>query len=110
MANCIGDTFMYNNFTANTFDAATNGELRENSFKYNYWDKYEGYDLNRDKIGDIPFRPVSLYSMIIEQMPYAVMLLRSFTVEILNRAEKSIPGIVPETFQDYEPMMKPNVL
>lgn len=110
MANCIRDTFMYNNFTANTFDAATNGELRENSFMYNYWDKYEGYDLNRDKIGDIPFRPVSLYSMIIEQMPYAVMLLRSFTVEILNRAEKSIPGIVPETFQDYAPMMKPNTL
>ena len=110
MANCIRDTFMYNNFTANTFDAATNGELRENSFMYNYWDKYEGYDLNRDKIGDVPFRPVSLYSMIIEQMPYAVMLLRSFTVEILNRAEKSIPGIVPETFQDYAPMMKPNAL
>ncbi len=110
MANCIRDTFMYNNFTANTFDAATNGELRENSFQYNYWDKYEGYDLNRDMIGDIPFRPVSLYSMIIEQMPYAVMLLRSFTVEILNRAEKSIPGIVPETFQDVAPMMKPHSL
>jgi hypothetical protein len=43
-------------------------------------------------------------------MLYAVMLLRSFTVEILNRAEKSIPGIVSETFQDYAPMMKPNTL
>jgi len=106
MASCIEDTFMYNNFRGNTFDAATNGELRENLFKYNYWDKYEGYDLNHDKIGDIPFHPVSLYSMIIEQMPYAVILLRSFTMELLNRAEKSIPGIVPETFVDVAPLMK----
>lgn len=110
MANCIEDTFMFNNFTANTFDAATNGELRHNVFQFNYWDKYEGYDLDRNKIGDIPFRPVSLYSMLIEKMPYAVMLLRSFTVEILNRAEKSIPGIVPVTFEDVAPMMKPNAL
>ena len=44
----------------------TNGSLVLNTFKNNYWDKYEGYDLNKDKIGDIPYRPVSMYSMIIE--------------------------------------------
>lgn len=107
MANCIQDTFMFNNFTGNTFDAATNGILRENIFQNNYWDKYEGYDLNRDNIGDVPFHPVSLYSMLIEQMPYAVILLRSFTIEILNRVERSIPGLVPETFLDTAPLMKP---
>ncbi len=105
MANCMQDTFIMNNFSGNTFDAATNGQLVENVFTHNYWDKYEGYDLNRDKIGDIPYCPVSLYSVIVEQMPYAVMLLRSFTVDLLNRAEKNIPSIVPETFEDRSPMM-----
>jgi nitrous oxidase accessory protein len=27
----------------------------------NYWDKYEGYDLDKNKIGDIPYHPLSLY-------------------------------------------------
>jgi nitrous oxidase accessory protein NosD len=34
------------------------------------------------------------------------MLLRSFTVDLLDRAEKSIPSLVPETIQDKSPMMK----
>lgn len=106
MANCIEDTFRYNNFSGNTFDAATNGELQQNIFSANYWDKYEGYDLNRDGYGDIPFNPVSLYSVMVEQMPYAVMLMRSFTVDLINRAEKNMPGIVPTTFVDNLPVMK----
>ncbi|MFN8287974.1 MAG: nitrous oxide reductase family maturation protein NosD [Chitinophagales bacterium] len=106
MANCIEDTFQHNNFSGNTFDAATNGQLQENIFSYNYWDKYEGYDLNRDGVGDIPFNPVSLYSVMVEQMPYAVMLMHSFTVDLLNRAEKNMPGIVPDTFVDNLPVMK----
>jgi nitrous oxidase accessory protein len=106
MANCRLDTFRNNNFSGNTFDASTNGELKENLFENNYWDKYEGYDLNRDAIGDIPYRPVSLYSVLVEQMPYAVMLMRSFTIDLLNRAEKNIPSIVPETFVDDKPLMK----
>ncbi len=106
MSNCRLDTFVHNNFLGNTFDAATNGQLQENLFNNNYWDKYEGYDLNRDAVGDIPYHPVSLYSVLVERMPYAVMLMRSFTVDLLNRAEKNIPSIVPQTFVDDEPLMK----
>lgn len=109
MANCRLDTFVANNFLGNTFDASTNGELKENLFEKNYWDKYEGYDLNHDAIGDIPYRPVSLYAVLVEQMPYAVMLMRSFTVDLLNRAEKNIPSIVPQTFVDDKPLMKMNL-
>ncbi len=106
MANCRLDTFVRNNFSGNTFDASTNGELKENLFENNYWDKYDGYDLNRDAVGDVPYRPVSLYSVLVEQMPYAVMLMRSFMIDLLNRVEKSIPSLVPETFVDEKPLMK----
>lgn len=106
MANCISDTFIRNNFSGNTFDASTNGELQDNIFTGNYWDKYEGYDLNKDGFGDVPFYPVSLYAVIVERMPYAVMLLHSFTIDLLNRAERSIPDLIPATFVDGKPLMK----
>lgn len=108
-ANCDDNTLVYNNFKGNTFDVATNGNVVLTKVAHNYWDKYEGYDLNRDGIGDVPFRPVSLYASVIERIPQAMMLLRSFTVTLLDRIEKIIPSITPESMKDESPMMKPIV-
>lgn len=105
LANCVNDTFHYNNFVANSFDVSTNGTEFQNHFLHNYWDKYEGYNLNKDRYGDVPYRPVSLYSVIMEQMPYAVMLFRSFAVELLERAERNIPSLTPEQIKDEQPLM-----
>ncbi len=105
-ASCDDNEFYRNNFIGNSFDVGTNGTMMLNRFSNNYWDKYEGYDLNKDGIGDIPYRPVSLYSMIIEQNPTTLMLLRSFTVSLLDKAEKAIPGITPEGLVDNQPVMK----
>ncbi len=106
-ASCDGNTFQNNNFFANTFDVSTNNQLVLNTFDNNYWDKYEGYDLNRDQIGDVPYRPVSLFAMVSDQMPYAMMFWRSFTVLLLDRAEKVIPSISPDNLRDNAPLMKP---
>ena len=105
-ANCDANTFIENNFTSNTFDVATNGSISLNTISKNYWDKYEGYDLNRDGVGDIPYRPVSLYGMVVEKMPTAVMLWRSFLVTLLDRAEKVMPVVTPENLKDEFPAMK----
>jgi nitrous oxidase accessory protein len=77
-----------------------------NKFYNNYWDKYEGYDINKDGIGDVPYHPVSMYSMIVEQNPTTLMLFRSFMVSLLDKAEKAIPGLTPEMLKDEKPMMK----
>jgi nitrous oxidase accessory protein len=90
---------------SNTFDVATNGSLVLNHFSDNYWDKYEGYDLDRDGIGDVPYHPVSMYSMLVEQNANSLMLLRSFMVTLLDKAEKAIPSITPETLRDEKPRM-----
>ena len=87
---------------------ATNGSLVLNKFYNNYWDKYEGYDMNKDGFGDVPYHPVSMYSMIVEQNPSSLMLLRSFMVSLLDKAEKAIPSLTPENLVDNKPMMKPN--
>lgn len=105
-ASCEDNNFHHNNFTGNSFDVGTNGSISLNKFYNNYWDKYEGYDINKDGIGDVPYHPVSMYSMIVEENPNALMLLRSFTVQLLDKAEKVIPGLTPENLVDDKPMMK----
>ncbi len=106
-ASCENNIIEKNNFRSNTFDVTTNGSLVMNTFRANYWDKYEGYDLNHDKTGDIPYHPISLYSMIIEQMPVATIFLRSFMVSMLDKTEKAIPSLTPDNFKDDEPKMSP---
>jgi nitrous oxidase accessory protein len=105
-ASCDNNTLTRNNFVGNTFDVATNGSISLNELSANYWDKYDGYDMNRDGTGDIPFHPVSLYGMIVERMPTAVLFWRSFLVYLLDRAEKVVPAVTPENLRDEKPAMK----
>ena len=105
-ASCEDNNFHHNNFSGNSFDVGTNGSISLNRFYNNYWDKYDGYDINKDGMGDVPYHPVSMYSMIVEENPNALMLLRSFTVQLLDKAEKAIPGLTPESLVDDKPMMK----
>lgn len=109
-ASCMDNRVEGNNFMGNTFDVATNSSLVLNTFDRNYWDKYEGYDLDKDGVGDVPYRPVSLYSMIVERFPAAMILFRSFMVSLLDRTEKMIPGMTPEQLKDTLPAMKPVIL
>lgn len=105
-ASCDDNDFTNNNFRGNTFDIGTNGSLVLNTFNGNYWDKYEGYDLKRDQIGDVPYHPVSMYSMIIDSNPAALMLFRSLIVSLLDKSEKIMPGVTPEGLKDSRPLMK----
>ena len=106
-ASCADVSLTHNNFMENSFDVGTNGSLVLNHFNYNYWDKYEGYDLNHDLLGDIPYRPVSMYSMIIEQNPPAMILFHSFITTLMDKTEKVIPSLTPENLKDEHPLMKP---
>ena len=105
-ASCNENSLHHNNFSGNTFDVATNGTMMLNRFYNNYWDKYDGYDMNKDGFGDVPYHPVSMYSMVIEQNPNSLLLLRSFMVSLLDKAEKAIPSLTPENLIDEQPLMR----
>ncbi len=103
---CEDDTLVQNAFRGNTFDIGSNSSLSRNFFRYNYWDKYEGYDLARDGTGDVPYHPVSLFSTVVETTPAAMMLFRSFMVTLLDKSEKMMPSITPANLKDDAPAMK----
>lgn len=109
-ASCMDNSFSHNNFISNTFDAATNGTLVLNTFNENHWDKYEGYDLNKDGIGDTPFHPLSLFAVVVEKMPSAMLLYRSFMITLLDKSERLLPSITPDNFIDAAPKMKSYLL
>ena len=107
MADATDNSFRHNRFEGNTFDVATNSRVSSpSSFAENYWDAYAGYDLDRDGFGDVPFRPVRLFSVLVEQNEPMLILLRSFFLDLLEAAERIVPVLTPEALMDSRPMMR----
>lgn len=106
MANSSDNLFTMNNFVSNTFDVSTNSRQNFSTFSSNYWSKYEGYDLDKNGIGDVPYRPVKLYSVLVEKNEPSLILLNSLFIEILNIAESVFPSITPETLVDDTPLLR----
>lgn len=106
MGNCMENEVLNNNFISNSFVVSTNSKYNHNKFEGNYWSEYSGYDLNKDGVGDVPYRPVSLFSFTVTNNPPTLILMRSTFIELLNSAEKVIPVITPETLTDDFPSMK----
>jgi nitrous oxidase accessory protein len=105
-ANASACVFRGNTFQGNTFDLATNGDLMLNTIEANYWDRYIGYDLDRNGEGDTPYRPLGFFTLLVEKVPYAMVFSRSLFVALLDRAERVIPTLSPEAMKDDRPLMR----
>ncbi|MDH5604845.1 MAG: nitrous oxide reductase family maturation protein NosD [Cyclobacteriaceae bacterium] len=103
---CYTNIFIQNNFVANSFDISYNSKMNDNLFDGNYWSSYTGYDLDKDGVGDIPFRPVNLFSYVVSKSPEAMVLLRSLFVDIINFSEKVSPIFTPDNLLDNNPLMR----
>ncbi len=103
---CYANIFKDNNFVSNSFDVSYNSKMNDNSFNSNYWSDYTGYDLDKDGIGDVPYRPVKLFSYIVNRTPETIILLRSLFIDILNFSEKVSPVFTPDNLVDVSPKMK----
>ncbi|GIL18550.1 MAG: hypothetical protein BroJett040_23010 [Oligoflexia bacterium] len=106
MGNCEDNHFTLNNFVNNTFEMSTNSSSNYNTFHRNYWSSYEGYDLNRDGLGDIPYRPVKLSAVMMEKFGLSFLLIKSLFLTIADKAESLFPSLTPENLYDDEPLMK----
>ncbi|MDF1698438.1 MAG: nitrous oxide reductase family maturation protein NosD [Saprospiraceae bacterium] len=106
---CESNKISNNDFLYNSIDLVVSSQLNNNTFNGNYWSEYTGYDLDNNKIGDVPHYPVKLYSYIHNQVPESVVLMRSLFVDILNFAEKVSPIFTPKDVKDDAPKMNSNL-
>ncbi|MEO6446140.1 MAG: nitrous oxide reductase family maturation protein NosD [Gemmatimonadaceae bacterium] len=106
MASAQDNTFEGNVFESNTFDVTTNSRSNFSSFSGNFWDRYRGYDLDRDGVGDVPHAPVRLFALVVSQAPQTIILLRSLVVDLLDVAERLLPSVTPAGLVDARPLMK----
>ena len=103
---CYANNFTENNFLYNSFDLSYNSKLNDNTFDNNYWSSYTGYDLDKNGEGDIPYRPVKLFSYIVNRTPETIILLRSLFIDIIDFSEKVSPVFTPDNLLDNHPQMK----
>lgn len=103
---CYTNSFLSNNFLYNSFDISYNSNLNDNVFDKNYWSNYTGYDLDKNGIGDVPYRPVKLFSYIVNRTPETIILLRSLFIDIIDFSEKVSPVFTPDNLLDNNPKMK----
>jgi nitrous oxidase accessory protein len=103
---CYGNIFENNNFLYNSFDISYHSKINDNVFQHNYWSGYTGYDLDKDGIGDIPYRPVKLFSYIVNRTPETIILMRSLFIDIIDFSEKVSPVFTPDNLLDLTPQMK----
>jgi nitrous oxidase accessory protein len=107
LANAQDNVLEHNDFLANAFDVATNSRSSYSTLRGNFWDRYRGYDLDRDGTGDVPHAPVTLFGLVVEQTPAALVLSRSPFVGLLDVAERAFPSLTP-SLRDVAPRLQRN--
>jgi len=104
---CYNNIFESNNFISNSFDVSWNTKMNDNKFSNNFWSAYAGYDIDKDGVGDVPYRPVKLFSYIVNKTPETIILLRSLFINLIDFSEKVTPVFTPDFLIDNQPKMKP---
>nr|WP_220092318.1 nitrous oxide reductase family maturation protein NosD [Aequorivita sp. CIP111184] len=103
---CYANSYVQNNFMYNSFDISYNSGINDNVFNSNYWSNYAGYDLDKNGVGDVPYRPVKLFSYIVNRTPEAIIMLRSLFIDIIDFSEKVSPVFTPDNLVDEHPKMR----
>ncbi|MCL1123727.1 nitrous oxide reductase family maturation protein NosD [Shewanella surugensis] len=74
--------------------------------KGNFWSNYLGWDLNKDGIGDIPFKPNDGIDKLIWQYPETQILVNSPAILMLRWIQTQFPLFKSQGIQDDFPMMQ----
>lgn len=106
-----GNTFQRNNFVDNLSPIEVIGKRTGTHWSRqgvgNYWSDYEGYDLDGDGVGDVPFKIQNLFEHLEGNYPRLRLYLFSPASQALALAEKAFPVFQGSQDFDEYPLMKP---
>ncbi len=106
-----GNIFEKNNFIDNLSPLELEGSQSNNrwngSLAGNYWSQYEGFDLDGDGIGDVPYHIENVFEHLEAQLPLLRLYLLSPAAQSLVLAERGFPVLETPQETDNLPLMKP---
>ena len=109
-----GNTFELNNFIGNLSPLQIVGKSTNTFWNSantgNFWSDYEGYDLDADGFGDVPFKIQNVFEHMEGNHPRLRIYLMSPASQALALAEKGFPVIEGSREFDRKPLMRPVVL
>jgi len=103
-----GNIFERNVLKGNITQAAVSGgkTANRNAWKGNYWEDYEGFDLNADQVGDKPYELYSYADRIWMDVPAARFFKGSPVLEVMDFLERLAPFSDPDLIlRDKKPLM-----
>jgi len=106
-----GNTFEQNNFIGNLSPIAVIGRSSGSEWSRgghgNYWSEYQGYDMDENGVGDVPFRLQNVFERMEGDYPRLRLYLFSPASQALALSEKLVPLIRGSEEYDRFPLMKP---
>ncbi|MCZ2146830.1 MAG: nitrous oxide reductase family maturation protein NosD [Bryobacterales bacterium] len=105
------NVFTENNFVANLTPIRVIGRTTTTRWskggRGNYWNEYDGYDLDGDGVGDVPFQLRNLYEKMEDSHPRLRIYFQSPAARALAAAERAFPIMRGATEADPKPLMRP---
>jgi nitrous oxidase accessory protein len=74
---------------------ANSASARQNVWKGNYWDDYQGFDRNKDNVGDTPHEIYAFADQIWIDVPFARFFRSAPMMEMLDFLERLAPFSTP---------------
>ncbi|MEN8168709.1 MAG: nitrous oxide reductase family maturation protein NosD [Pseudomonadota bacterium] len=107
-----GNVFKGNRFKSNITPVAVGdgSTANRNKWEGNYWDNYEGFDIDNNGIGDTPHELYSYSDRIWMDVPSAQFFKGSPMLEVIDFLERLAPFTDPEMMlRDTKPIMSAEV-
>lgn len=102
-----GNVFTGNRFKGNITQMVVEGgkSANRNRWEGNYWDDYEGFDRDRDGIGDTPYELYAYADRLWMDVPPAQFFKGSPMLEVIDFLERLAPLSSPDLLvRDHEPL------
>jgi len=108
-----GNQFTGNNFKGNISQITVSGggSANRNEWLGNYWDDYEGFDIDKDGTGDTPYELYAYADRLWMDVPSAQFFMGSIFLEVIDFLERLAPFSEPELLvRDQSPQLKESML